>query len=112
LAGKEFGDRCSGIARYGYYRHASQEECPWNIKFAREVKEPSFLPRAVIGEKDAETLAAEILAISGDEFRTAFKSSAMKRAKLGGLRRNAAVALEDAAAFSSSSDESADTPSA
>ncbi len=67
--------------------------CPWNVKFAREIVEPRFQPRTVIGQEDAEALAAEILAMNEDEFRTAFKGSAMKRAKLAGLRRNAAVVL-------------------
>ncbi len=68
-----------------------QEVCPWNVKFAREVKEPSFQPRAAIAGKDARTLAREILAMSEDEFRAAFKGSAMKRAKAAGLKRNATV---------------------
>ena len=63
------------------------------MKFAREVKEPSFQPRAVIAGKDARTLATEILAMSEDEFRAAFKGSAMKRAKLAGLKRNSAAVL-------------------
>ncbi len=63
------------------------------MKFAREVKEPRFEARAVIGEKDASTLATDILAMSEDEFRAAFKGSAMKRAKLAGLSRNAAALL-------------------
>jgi len=75
------------------YRHTSQEVCPWNVKFAREVVEPRFQPRAVIGNKDAKTLAGEILAMSEEEFRSAFKGSAMKRAKAAGLRRNVAVVL-------------------
>jgi len=66
------------------------------VKFAREVKEPSFQPRAAIAGKDARTLAAEILAMSEDAFRAAFKGSAMKRAKLAGLKRNAEVMLRNA----------------
>jgi len=70
--------------------------CPWNHKFAREVQEPSFQPRAVIAGKDAKTLAGELLAMSEDELRVAFSGSAMKRAKADGLRRNATL-VEDAA---------------
>jgi epoxyqueuosine reductase len=70
-----------------------QEVCPWNVKFAREVEEPRFEARAVIAGKDARTLATEILAMSEEEFRIAFKGSAMKRAKAAGVRRNAAVVL-------------------
>jgi len=78
----------NGIA-VQFCRHASQASCPWNHKFAREVNEPAFEARAVIAGKDARTLATELLAMSEDEFRAAFKGSAMKRAKLAGLRRSA-----------------------
>jgi len=57
------------------------------------VQEPRFEARAVIAGKDAWTLATEILAMSDDEFRAAFKGSPMKRAKLAGLRRNSSVVL-------------------
>ncbi len=67
--------------------------CPWNVKFAQPVKEPRFEPREIIGTKDARTLAAEIFGMSEDEFHTAFKGSAMRRAKAAGLGRNAAVVL-------------------
>ena len=72
-----------------------QEVCPWNVKFAREVKEPSFQPRPAVVGRDARTLARYILAMSEDEFRAAFKGSAMKRAKVAGLRRNADVVLRE-----------------
>ena len=65
------------------------------MKFAREVKEPSFEARAVIAGKDAKTLAADILAMSEDGFRVAFKGSAMKRAKAAGLKRNAAIVVQN-----------------
>jgi epoxyqueuosine reductase len=70
-----------------------QEVCPWNLRFARELKEPAFAAREAIAGKDARTLAREILAMTDEEFRVAFKGSPMKRAKLRGLKRNAAVVL-------------------
>jgi epoxyqueuosine reductase len=71
-----------------------QEVCPYNIKFAQELPEASpFAPREVIAVKDARTLAGEILAMSQEEFAVAFRKSPMKRAKLRGLKRNAAVVL-------------------
>jgi epoxyqueuosine reductase len=70
-----------------------QEACPWNIRFARALSEPAFAARRAIAGKDARTLAREILAMSDEDFRSGFNGSPMKRAKLRGLKRNAAVVL-------------------
>jgi len=70
-----------------------QEVCPWNEKFSQTVREPAFAPREALAGKDARTLAREILAMSDEDFRKSFKGSPMKRAKLRGLKRNAAVVL-------------------
>jgi epoxyqueuosine reductase len=70
-----------------------QEVCPYNVKFAQALKEPAFAPRGFIAGKDVRTLARDILAMTQEEFSAAFKGSPMKRAKLRGLRRNAAVVL-------------------
>jgi len=70
-----------------------QEVCPYNLKFAQELKEPAFAPREVLAGKDARTLARDLLAMTAEEFSVAFKGSPMKRAKLRGLKRNAAVVL-------------------
>lgn len=82
----------SGISKW-VYRQFSQEVCPYNIKFAQELKERAFAPREVIAGKDVRTLAREILAMSQEDFTAAFRHSPMKRAKLKGLKRNAAVVL-------------------
>ena len=74
-------------------RHSSQDVCPYNVKFAQELKEPGFAPRKVLAGKDARTLARELLAMTQEEFRVGFKGSPMKRAKLRGSKRNAAVVL-------------------
>ena len=70
-----------------------QEVCPWNERFARELDEPAFAPRAAVSGKDSRALARELLAMSQEEFSVAFRRSPMKRAKLAGLQRNAAVIL-------------------
>jgi epoxyqueuosine reductase len=46
-----------------------------------------------ISGKDARTLARELLEMSQEEFAAVFRHSPMKRAKLCGLKRNAAVVL-------------------
>jgi epoxyqueuosine reductase len=73
--------------------YSSQEVCPWNVRFARELEEPVFAPREVLAGRDARNLARELLTMTQDEFSAAFKGSPMKRAKLRGLKRNAAVVL-------------------
>ncbi|MBC7563132.1 MAG: hypothetical protein H7305_09460, partial [Gemmatimonadaceae bacterium] len=43
--------------------------------------------------KDALALARDILALDQEQFSAAFRKSPIKRAKLAGLQRNAAVVL-------------------
>ena len=75
-------------------RHISQSVCPWNVKFSQELAEDSpFRARPFLDRNDARTLAADILARDQEQFSAAFRKSPMKRAKLAGLRRNAAVVL-------------------
>jgi epoxyqueuosine reductase len=70
-----------------------QAVCPWNVRFSQDLKEPAFAARAVLADKDARTLARELLSMSPEDFSAAFKGSPMKRAKRRGLARNAAVVL-------------------
>ena len=64
------------------------------MRFARQLPEESpSQPREVLRAKDSRTLARELLAMSPEEFSAAFRKSPMKRAKLRGLKRNAAVVL-------------------
>jgi epoxyqueuosine reductase len=74
-----------------------QDVCPWNVKFAAALGDGSpFAPRHALGARDARTLARELLAMSQEEFSSAYAGSPMKRAKLRGLKRNAAVVLGNA----------------
>lgn len=71
-----------------------QEVCPWNVKFARALPDESpFRSREAFDGKDARALARALLTMSAEEYARAFRGSAMKRAKLRGLQRNAAVVL-------------------
>lgn len=82
-----------GISKW-VYRQVSQEVCPWNVSFASELNEGSPpTAREVIEREDARALAREILGMSQEEFATEFRRSPMKRVKLRGLQRNAAVVL-------------------
>ena len=73
------------------YRHISQSVCPWNVKFSQALADGSpFAAREFIAGKDAVTLATDTLALDQQQFSAAFRKSPMKRAKLAGLRPNAA----------------------
>jgi len=73
--------------------------CPWNEKFSRALPAGSpFAAREAIAGKDARTLAREIMEMTQEEFSEKFRRSPVKRAKLAGLKRNAAVALGNATA--------------
>jgi len=72
-----------------------QDVCPWNISFARPNRVPEFAPRAVLASNDVREIATTLLAMEQEEFSATFKGSPMKRAKLRGLKRNAAVVLNN-----------------
>jgi epoxyqueuosine reductase len=64
------------------------------VRFSKELPDDSpYTAREALGTKDARTLARELLGMTQPEFSAAFKGSPMKRAKLRGLKRNAAVVL-------------------
>ena len=66
------------------------------MKFSQELAEESpFRAREFIAGKDAVTLASDILALDQEQFSATFRKSPMKRARLAGLRRNAAVMLDN-----------------
>src|SRR6185437_408121 len=88
---EELRDQIGGLI---YGCDICQEVCPWNVRFAKTLPDDSpYHPRTVLAGKDARTLAHELLTMSREEFSVAFKGSPMKRAKLRGLKRNAAVVL-------------------
>jgi hypothetical protein len=76
------------------YRHSSQSVALGIVRFAEELPADSpFAPREALAGKDARTLARELLGMTQDDLSPAFRASPMKRAKLRGLKRNAAVVL-------------------
>ncbi len=72
-----------------------QDVCPWNQRFSRDASLAEFAPRPVLESNDPVSIGDAILQMDVEDFRAAFKGSPMKRAKLGGLKRNAAVALKN-----------------
>jgi epoxyqueuosine reductase len=71
-----------------------QDVCPWNVKFSPVLAEESpYAAREALQGKDARSLGRELLGMTQEEFSRRFKGSPMKRAKLRGLKRNAAIVL-------------------
>ena len=66
-----------------------QDVCPWN-RFEQPTPESSFEPRA----GNVEVGLAEILELTPATYAERFRHSAMKRAKLAGLQRNARALME------------------
>ncbi|MGI8788860.1 MAG: tRNA epoxyqueuosine(34) reductase QueG [Pyrinomonadaceae bacterium] len=68
-----------------------QDVCPWN-RFEKPTEEARFEPR----EGNVSADLDEILALTPERYATRFRRSAMKRTKLGGLKRNAqALKIKD-----------------
>ncbi len=74
-----------------------QDVCPWNVSFARELDVDEFRPRELFVGNDSRdgtrAFAREILMMEPADYATAFRGSAIKRAKLWMLQRNACVVL-------------------
>lgn len=67
-----------------------QDVCPWN-RFEQETDEPRFQPRA--GNVNASL--NDVLELTPETYAERFRHSAMKRAKLSGLQRNARALLQN-----------------
>jgi epoxyqueuosine reductase len=66
--------------------------CPWN-RFEKETDEPRFQPR----DGNVSPRLYEILELTPDDYSERFRRSAIKRAKLAGLQRNARALFKDEA---------------
>jgi epoxyqueuosine reductase len=78
----------AGIGRHVFGCDICQDVCPWNRK-APITSAPEFEPRPGLLNPDLDWLAK----MQPAEFREKFRGSPVKRAKLSGLRRNAAIAM-------------------
>jgi len=81
-----------GIGSHVYGCDICQEVCPWNASAPRSA-DPAWQPRPAWDRVNLLTLARR----TDDELVVALRGSPMRRTKVQGLRRNVAVALENAA---------------
>jgi epoxyqueuosine reductase len=79
------------IGSHVYGCDICQEVCPWNGSAPRS-NDSAWQPRPMW---DAARLP-ELSAVADDQLRASLSGSAMRRAKIAGLRRNVAAALENA----------------
>jgi len=69
-----------------------QDVCPWNVRFATELREAVLQPRPIVSG-NARDVARKLLALDDTSFQNELRGSPMKRAKRRGLARNAATVL-------------------
>jgi len=78
----------SGMGRHIFGCDICQDVCPWNRK-APSTNADEFQARPELVNPGLEWLAE----MSAEEFRRTFRGSPVRRAKRGGLRRNAVIAM-------------------
>jgi epoxyqueuosine reductase len=83
----------AGLGSHVYGCDICQEVCPWNALAPRS-RDPAWQPRRDWDGVDLATLDAR----GDDELAAALHGSAMRRAKVRGLRRNVTIALANAEA--------------
>lgn len=81
----EIGERLEG---WLYGCDICQDVCPWN-RFQQLTNESRFQPR----EGNVNADLSEVVSLTHDQYVERFRGSAMKRAKLAGLQRNAQTLL-------------------
>ena len=83
--GKPIAENLSG---WFYGCDICQDVCPWN-RFQQATEEKRFQPR----EANVNANLADVLQLTPETYANRFRGSAMKRAKLSGLQRNARALL-------------------
>jgi epoxyqueuosine reductase len=79
----------SNLSGWLYGCDICQDVCPWN-RFEEPTHETRFAPR----EGNVNAGLSELLSLSPEAYAARYRGSAMKRAKLSGLQRNARALIE------------------
>lgn len=81
---------CSNLENWVFGCDICQDVCPWS-RFSKQTEEERFAPREGLVEPKLE----ELIEMSQEEFSTRFRKSAIKRAKVAGLQRNARAVMAE-----------------
>jgi epoxyqueuosine reductase len=84
------GEMSDNLSGWLYGCDICQDVCPWN-RFEQVTSEKRFEPR----EGNVNAQLSEVLKLNHEEYAERFRGSAMKRAKLAGLQRNARALMSD-----------------
>jgi epoxyqueuosine reductase len=90
--GEPPGDLRAAVRERIFGCDACQEVCPWNRR-PEAVERPEFAPRPEMADLDL----AGILGLTEEAYRERLRGSPLRRARLDGLKRNAALAFAGAA---------------
>ena len=93
LKGEHTAEQAAMVGDHLFGCDVCQEVCPYNRKFSAEASETAFAPLERLATPDARALARTFLATSPGEFAEELKHTPLSRAKLVGLKRNAASVL-------------------
>src|SRR5262249_38616655 len=91
LRGDLSGEQRKAIGSHVYGCDGCQEVCPWNAGAPRS-DDPAWQPGRAWDQVDLAALAAR----TDDELGEGLRGSPMRRTKAQGLRRNIAIALDNA----------------
>jgi epoxyqueuosine reductase len=83
------GQMAENLSGWFYGCDICQDVCPWN-RFEQVTPEQRFAPR----EGNVNAQLDDILNLTSESYAERFRHSAMKRAKLSGLQRNASALLD------------------
>ena len=82
----------SSIGDWVFGCDVCQDVCPWNMRFAHPSEIQEFQPREFL----KHTSSPDFLSLTEDAYRIELQNSPLKRAKLNGLLRNAAITAGNA----------------
>jgi len=96
LKGEHTPEQAAMVGEHLFGCDICQDVCPWNHKFSVAATEAAFTPMDQLTTRDAREAARALLSMTPAEFAEELKATPLARARLPGLKRNAAAMLANA----------------